>query len=137
MIAMNQYAEVYSDFDVNLKMNRLTGDVVKKKNNDDIRQSLGLLLNTRFYDRKWHPEIGSYLPTLLFEQDDDFIKTVLKEQIMTLIENYEPRVTVESIEITHENLADVFHGKIIIRIHYIINIINVKDTYVFSANRLR
>ena len=134
---MNQYSEVYSDFDVNLKMNRMTGDVIKKKNNDDIRQSLGLLLRTRFYDRKWHPEIGSYLPTLLFNQDDEFIKTVLKEQITTLVENYEPRVTIESIEIGHENIQDSFNGKITIRIHYTINIINVKDTFVFSVNRLR
>ena len=57
---------IYSDFDVTFKKNALTGDVIKKNNLEDIRQSIGLLLQTNFYERKWHPEIGSYLPIFSF-----------------------------------------------------------------------
>lgn len=134
---MDTSREIYSDFDIEFKRNALTGDVIKKKNLDDIRQSLGLLLKTRFYDRKWHPEIGSYLPTLLFNQDDDYIKEIVKKQITDIIEQYEPRITLESIIISHESYRDESNGIVTIRINYSVNILNVKDTYIYSINRLR
>jgi phage baseplate assembly protein W len=129
--------EFYSDFDIEFRRNALTGDVIKKKNLDDIRQSLGLLLETRFYDRKWHPEIGSYVPTMLFEQDDEYFRTVLTKQITNLIAKYEPRISVVSINIDHESAQDMFHGRLTIRINYTVNVLNIKDTYVYSINRLR
>jgi phage baseplate assembly protein W len=128
---------VYSDFDVTFRRNALTGDVIRKNNVDDIRQSLFLLFQTNFYERKWHPEIGSYIPKMLFNQDDGYIKDVLRDQIVTLIENYEPRITIDNIWIGHENLEDVFHGKVTIKISYTINIINYKDTYIYTITRLR
>lgn len=134
---MTERTEIYSDIDVQFRRNALTGDVIKKKNLDDIRQSLGLLLQTRFYDRKWHPEIGSYLPTLLFNQDDDFIKNVLKEQITELIGKYEPRVELNNISIAHESIEDVWHGKVTIRIDYTVIVTGVTDTYIYTVNRLR
>ena len=128
---------IYSDFDVTFRRNALTGDVIRKNNIEDIRQSLALLFQTNFYERKWHPEIGSYLPKMLFNQDDAYIKDILKDQIMTLIENYEPRITINDIWIGHETKEDMFHGKVTIKISYTINIINYKDTYIYTITRLR
>ena len=34
-----KYPEIYSDFDVELRRNALTGDVIRKKNLEDIRRS--------------------------------------------------------------------------------------------------
>lgn len=129
--------EIYSDFDIEFRKNAFTGDVIKKKNTDDIRQSLFLLLMTRYYDRKWHPEIGSYVPTLLFNQDDGYIEEIIKEQILQVIELYEPRIEVNSIVIGHERQEDVFNGRVTIKINYTIINLNIKDTYVFTINRLR
>ena len=128
---------IYSDFDVTFRKNVMTGDVVKKTNLEDIRQSLYLLFNTKFYDRKWHPEIGSYIPQLLFNQDDDYIKNILKSQIELLIGTYEPRITIEDIWIGHETDMDKLIGKVTIRISYHVNILNYKDTYIYTITRLR
>jgi phage baseplate assembly protein W len=128
---------IYSDFDVTFRRNALTGDVIRKNNMEDIRQSLALLLQTNFYERKWHPEIGSYLPKLMFNQDDEYIKDIIKDQITTLIENYEPRITIDSIWIGHERPEDESHGKVTIKIAYTINILNYKDTYIYTVTRLR
>lgn len=128
---------IYADFDVNLKKNALTGDVIKKTNLEDIRQSIGLLLRTNFYERKWHPEIGSYLPKLLFNQDDDYIKNILKQQILNIIGNYEKRVTINDIWIGYDKEEDQFHGKVTIKITYTINILNTKDTYIYTVTRLK
>jgi phage baseplate assembly protein W len=128
---------VYSDFDVTFRKNAMTGDVIKKTNVDDIRQSLYLLFNTSFYDRKWHPEIGSYIPQLLFNQDDQYIKDIVKDQVRKLIETYEPRITLEDIWIGHESKEDEVRGKVTVRVSYFINILNYKDTYIYTITRLR
>lgn len=131
------YPEIYSDFDVTFRKNVMTGDVVRKVLLDDIKQSLGLLLRTRFYDRCWHPEIGSYVQSLLFQQDDDYIKQVIKNQITTLIKNYEPRITIENIEIEHRTKDDAAHGAVTIRIEYIVNNLNTNDVYIYAVTRVR
>lgn len=128
---------VYSDFDVTFRRNALTGDVIKKTNIEDIRQSLFLLFNTNFYERKWHPEIGSYLPKLMFNQDDLYVKELIKDQVKKLIGTYEPRITIEDIWVGHENTEDEFHGKVTIKVLYTINLLNYSDTYIYTITRLR
>lgn len=128
---------VYSDFDVTFRRNALTGDVIKKTNIEDIRQSLFLLFNTNFYERKWHPEIGSYLPKLMFNQDDLYVKELIKDQVKKLIGTYEPRITIEDIWVGHENIEDDFHGKVTIKVLYTINLLNYSDTYIYTITRLR
>ena len=128
---------VYSDFDVTFRRNALTGDVIKKTNIEDIRQSLFLLFNTNFYERKWHPEIGSYLPKLMFNQDDLYVKELIKDQVKKLIGTYEPRITIEDIWVGHENIEDEFHGKVTIKVLYTINLLNYSDTYIYTITRLR
>lgn len=127
----------YSDFDVTFRRHAVTGDVVKKNNLEDIRQSLFLLFNTNFYERKWHPEIGSYLNRMLFNQDDLYIKDIMRDQIRKLIDNYEPRITVEDIWVGHASLEDELHGKITIKVVYTVNILNYRDTYIYTITRLR
>lgn len=132
-----KYPELYSDFDIGMRRNAMTGDVIRKKDLDDIKQSLGLLLMTRFYSRCWHPEIGSYLPTILFNQDDDYIKKIIEEQIETLITNYEPRVKLTDIKIYHASTEDEFHGRVTVRIEYQIVGLDLNDTYIYTINRVR
>lgn len=128
---------VYSDFDVTFRRNALTGDIIKKTNIEDIRQSLFLLFNTNFYERKWHPEIGSYIPKLMFNQDDLYIKELIKDQVKKLIGTYEPRITIEDIWVGHENIEDEFRGKVTIKVLYTINLLNYSDTYIYTITRLR
>jgi phage baseplate assembly protein W len=128
---------VYSDFDVTFRKNALTGDVIKKTNLEDIRQSLFLLFNTNFYERKWHPEIGSYLPKLMFNQDDLYIKELIKDQVRKLIATYEPRITIEDMWVGHETKEDESHGKVTIKVLYTVNLLNYRDTYIYTITRLR
>ena len=128
---------VYSDFDVTFRKNALTGDVIKKTNLEDIRQSLFLLFNTNFYERKWHPEIGSYLPKLMFNQDDLYIKELIKDQVRKLIGTYEPRITIEDIWVGYENKEDETHGKVTIKVLYTVNLLSYSDTYIYTITRLR
>lgn len=123
---------IYSDFDVNLGLHPITKDVIKKTNENSVRQSLRLLLQTIFYDRKWQPEIGTNLNQILYNQLDDFMKYSLQDQLRKVIEKYEPRILLNDISIEYDEL-----GSVKIRLVYTILILDAADTFVYEITKLR
>ena len=133
---LNDLREVYSDFDIEFGRNRVTGDVIKKKNADSIKQALRLLIDTRYYSRVWHPEVGSYVQSLLFKQNDNYIRDIERTELTKLITENEPRITLGSIKF-NTDLQELDSGIITIEITYTIKTIDVKDTFVYYINRIR
>lgn len=128
--------EVYSDFDVTFKRNAKTGDVNKKRNFDDIRQSLELLLRTRYYERKWNPQIGSDFSKILFSQGDIVSLNIIKRDLERLLKNYEPRISVNSIDVYYKDEMAVSAGAVTVVIDYtVLNLGN--DTFYFVMDRSR
>lgn len=125
---------VYSDFDVDLQVHPITKDVIKKTNENSVRQSLRLLLQTIFYDRKWHPEIGCNLNQLLFGQLDEFQLFSAETELKNIITNYEPRIRIEELTCSVPS-ADSF--KVQITLIYTIILLGKTDTFVYTINKLR
>lgn len=96
--------EFYSDFLINFDKNPITGVLAKVTNEDSIKQSLKNLILTNRTERFYDPLIGSKIQSLLFEPLDLFTADVLKDEITTTIKNYEPRVTIHTIEVTPADL---------------------------------
>jgi len=128
--------EVYSDFDVTFRKNQKTGDLNRKRNLDSVRQSIDLLLRTQFYDRKWHPEIGSTFPTTMFKQADNITINLLKDTISNLLKTYEPRIILNYVNVYQKNELSVSAGEITIEINYIVRNIG-QDTFYFVVDRSR
>lgn len=80
-------------------VNPFTKDIVKKVNEDAIKQSVANLLRTKKYERPFHPEIASDLETLLFENYSPIMQAVLKKTVEVLLEKFEPRVKVVDVKI--------------------------------------
>lgn len=95
---------------------------------EDINQSLCLLLSTRPGERLMRPDFGCDLDRLLFEPLDETLRTYAKGLIQTAILFHEPRITVEDIHLT---TADANSGVIHIRIEYRIPATNARSNYVF------
>jgi phage baseplate assembly protein W len=73
----------------------------------------------------------------MFNQDDLYIKELIKDQVRKLIGTYEPRITIEDIWVGHENKEDETHGKVTIKVLYTVNLLNYSDTYIYTITRLR
>ena len=88
----------FTDFDINMTNHPNTGDVVLKYDINSIKRSVKNLLSTNLYERPFKPSIGVNLRGMLFELDttDNY---VLKEEISTLINNFEPRVRVDDLAV--------------------------------------
>ena len=110
--------DLYSDFDVEFNLNKKTKDVNIKRNLDSIKQSLWCLLQTSFYDRKWHPEIGSYFPKMLFSLGHTELFHMLESQITTLIQQYEPRVALNSVQVYYASQVDEDKGAVTVKISF-------------------
>ena len=82
---------VYSDFFTDFSRSSSTGQLNKKTNENAVKQSIRNLLLTDFYERPFHPEIGSNLRGLLFENITPGVIPRAKKAIEEVFDLYEPR----------------------------------------------
>ena len=91
-------SRVYKDLNLNFGSNPVTSDVTTVTDVTAVKRSVRNLLLTNHYDRPFHPEIGSNVQALLFENFGPITGNQLARQIEELIANFEPRARVESVE---------------------------------------
>tara|TARA_B100000686_G_scaffold199011_1_gene205802 strand:+ start:39 stop:452 length:414 start_codon:yes stop_codon:yes gene_type:complete len=89
----------WSDLDLNFQAHPITKDIVKKKDIEAVKRSVKNLVLTNRYERPFNPEFGSGILAMLFEPVSPTSSVVLKQRILEVIENYEPRAIVNGIEI--------------------------------------
>ena len=100
----------YTDLDLNFRSHPFTKDILLKKGDNSIKQSVKNLVLTRKGEKPFHPEIGSHIYTHLF--DNMTVDTVvnIKTTIEDVINTYEPRVVLSSVDVVanpDQNLYDV------------------------------
>jgi len=91
-------SRVYKDLNLNFSANPVTGDVTQVTDVTAVKRSVRNLLLTNHYDRPFHPEIGSNIPALLFENFGPITGNQLSRTIEEMISNFEPRARVETVE---------------------------------------
>jgi len=89
---------VYKDLNLNFDVNPITSDVTTVTDVNAVKRSVRNLLLTNHYDRPFHPEIGSNVQYLLFENFGPITGNQLSRQIEELLANFEPRARVETVE---------------------------------------
>ena len=86
----------FSDIDINMTLHPQSGDVVLKYDIQSISRALKNLLQTNHYERPFKPSLGLNLRSMLFELNITHTK-VLENDIIDLIETYEPRANITSV----------------------------------------
>lgn len=82
----------YSDLDLDFLPHPTTKDVMKKTGLEAIKRSVRNLILTNFYDRKFKSYIGSNAQKILFDNINPLTANFLKDAIIEVIQNFEPRV---------------------------------------------
>ena len=101
---------VYKDLNLNFTANPVTKDVTTVTDVIAVKRSGRNLLLTNHYDRPFHPEIGSNIPYLLFENFGPVTGNQISRAIEEVITNFEPRAIVENVEcfpLPNENTYDI------------------------------
>jgi phage baseplate assembly protein W len=92
-------ARIFSDLDLNFNPHPVSGDIVKKYDENAIKQSIKNLMLTQNYERPFHSEVGSQIKSLLFELPTSMTGSLIKRQIMDTITNFEPRANILDVTV--------------------------------------
>ena len=87
----------FVDLDLNFKRNPITNDVVSKKGQNAIKQSIKNLVLTRIGEKLFNPLVGSYVYNLLFDNIVPETTIALQTSIEDVINTYEPRALVNHV----------------------------------------
>ena len=87
----NRAAQVYSDIDLFFGPKVGSKDISKLIDFTAVKRSVRNLVLTNFYEKPFHPEIGSGVRDILFEPMTPITAHVLTMRIEEVIENFEPR----------------------------------------------
>ncbi len=103
------------------------GGIVVSEGDQDIRESLEILVSTKLGERLMIPNYGCDLSDLLFESLSLTLERFIETRVYNAIINYEPRITVESIKFIPRRKE----GIIYIDIKYIVKTTNARTNMVY------
>ena len=89
---VQRVSKSFKDVSASFKVNPLTNDLIAIKNATAIARSLRNLVLTTPGERFFNENLGSQVNNLLFENVDDITAMSVRSEIISVIENYEPRV---------------------------------------------
>jgi phage baseplate assembly protein W len=84
-------SRIYKDLNLGFQQNTATKDIQKITDVEAVKRSVRNLINTNHYEKPFHPEIGSNLRAMLFENITPQMTHVISKTITILLKNYEPR----------------------------------------------
>ena len=84
-------SRIYKDLNLGFQKNTATKDIQKLTDVEAVKRSVRNLINTNHYEKPFHPEIGSNLRAMLFENITPQMNHIISKNIELLIRNYEPR----------------------------------------------
>lgn len=113
-------------FDSTLKQVKTSSD------EQDINESLQILLSTRLGERVMLPKYGCNLEELLFSPLDLTLKTYISDLIRTAILYHEPRINVDKIDYSQ---GDDLQGELLIIIDYTVRATNSRMNMVYPFYR--
>ncbi len=108
--------------------NKTNGGIEMVSGEEDIRQSLAILLGTTLGERLMHPDFGCNLDRYLFAPMNNTMKTIVKDIVKSAITNHEARIDLLSINL---NMESELEGVLLIEINYMIRSTNSRSNYVY------
>lgn len=126
-------AQIFKDINLSLAKHPITGDIATLTNVEAVKRSVRNLINTNFYERPFHPEIGSNVRSVLFEPVSPIVAAILERHVKDVIQNFEPRA--ELVDVQVKDNSDRNEYKVQIKF-YVINSSDIVDMNIF-LERLR
>ena len=127
-------AKIYKDLNLNFTRHPTRNDLTPLTDAAAIKRSVRNLVQYNHYEKPFHPEIGSGIRGLLFENMSPFVSNVLKRKIEDTITNFEPRVTLVDVNVNSN--FDTNQYEVTIEF-YIDNVENELVDLSFNLERIR
>ena len=89
----------FRDIDLDFNRNTVTNDVAVVEDVIAVKRSVKNLIQTNFYERPFHPELGCGIRELLFENFTPMTKIFLQRKIEEVLINHEPRIQLQNVAV--------------------------------------
>lgn len=103
-----QVSREYRDLDLNFILHPVRKDINKVTGEMSVITAVKNLVLTSHYERPFQPDLGCNVRNLLFQNLDVVTAAALEREISQTIQNYEPRVRIESIRVVPSEDLNAF-----------------------------
>ena len=105
-MATTKQVKNFVDIDLSFKANPFTKDIYLKTDEDAVKTALKHLILTKNFERPFHPEIGTQVQSLMFENFSPAVKIALERTIQETIELFEPRIRLISVTVSETRMSN-------------------------------
>jgi phage baseplate assembly protein W len=113
---LERVSQAFKDISMSFQVNPLNNDLIALKNETSIARSIRNIVFTFPGEKFFDPDFGSNVTRSLFENIDDITAVTIQDEIENSIRNYEPRVSLVSVEATPDYDNNGFNVVIVYRI---------------------
>ena len=99
-MAKSTLSRGFKDISLSFRKHPVTNDILALKNEDAIKVSVINLVRTGLGERFYDPNIGTIIQESLFENQSLEIAHSIETTVSVLLNNYEPRIEVQSVAVT-------------------------------------
>ena len=89
----------FKDISMSFEVNPINNDMIGIKNSTAIARSIRNLVLTVPGERFFNPNLGSRISEILFDTLDELSASSIRDEIEETIIKYEPRVTLDNVEV--------------------------------------
>ena len=89
----------YKDLNLNFVRHPITKDITPITDAAAVKRSVRNLVQYGHYEKPFHPEVGSGVRDILFENMTPITANALQRKIQDTIKNFEPRALLASVEV--------------------------------------
>ena len=109
---VQRVSQSFKDISATFQINPLNRDLIALNNSYAIARSIRNLIMTVPGERPFNPVLGSQVTSLLFENLDKLTALTIKSEIVNTIENFEPRVRLNEVNVKSQPDQNQFDVKI-------------------------
>ena len=99
----------YRDISLDFFKDRTTGDVAMLEGHEAIKRAIRNLILSNYYERPFRSYLASNVRGVLFNNFSSFAGDDLKDAIIAVIKNFEPRVKLLDVQITQDTDRNGFN----------------------------
>jgi len=92
-------SRAFKDISLSFAKHPVTNDILVIKNEDAIKKSVTNLVRTILGERYFNPLLGTSVTRNLFEMVDEEIGIIMREEVMSVLKNFEPRIVLRDIKV--------------------------------------
>ena len=109
-------SRLYSDLDLSLTLHPIFHDIMPLTDTDAVINAVRNLISTNFHERPFQPVLGSNLSNLLFEPADIITLILLRQSILEVLQENEPRIDSIKIDIVDDSDNNRYHVNLTFRV---------------------